>query len=231
MFEYTTAAVATLKDFLTSDRLASYRFFAHPSDDDRAAIDLYVWNTDLCASFYAPIQTVEVALRNALHREFSVIFRRLDWYSDHHFKGTAANLAGSLSEVASRLVRSGKTVDPRHIVAGLPFGFWTQLVSPGPNGNYTRSFWNAGLHKAFPRYPGGAREAQRRIRGELLALKDFRNRVAHHEPIHNKKPERQYERILRVAGWIDEILPSWVVSRPTCANTLSSRPYSPSKQL
>lgn len=224
MFDYDPVSVGALKTFLTDDRLKSYLAFAKPQANDRAAIELYVWNTALCAAFYTPIQVVEIALRNAIHREMSAIFGRPDWYSDRTFKRTGPSLVGSLVEVATRLTRSAKPVDPPHMIAGLHFGFWTQLLSPGPDGNYTRSFWNAGLHNAFPQYPGGARVAQRKIRQQFLALKDFRNRVAHHEPIHNKKPDDQYERMLRVAGWIDEILPKWIEHHSECRTMFLEKP-------
>jgi len=224
VFDYDLGTVALLKELLTADRLTSYLAFAKPPNDDRAAIDLYDWNTALCAAFYTPIQALEIALRNALHREMSSIFERADWYSDWAFKVTAASLVCSLAEAANRLTKTNKLVDPPHMIAALHFGFWTQLTRSGPDGNYKRLFWNAGLYNAFPHYPGDGKDADGKISRELLILKDFRNRVAHHEPIHNKKPERYYERILKVAAWVDPMLPKWIQHHSECPKLFQARP-------
>lgn len=120
-------------------------------------------------------------MRNAIHRELTTIFGTQAWYSEWRFKRAAPSMIANLIETAGRLVRDRKPVDPPHIVAGLHFGFWTQLLKKGPDGNYTRHFWNAGVSEAFRHFPGGARGNQGRINSEILALKDFRNRIARHE--------------------------------------------------
>ncbi|MDQ6941369.1 MAG: hypothetical protein M3169_02505 [Candidatus Eremiobacteraeota bacterium] len=135
-------------------------------------------------------------------------------------------MIGSLVEAAGRLVREKKPVDPSHMVAALHFGFWTQLLKSGPDGNYVRHFWNAGLSKAFRHFPGGSRRSRGSIDTEIRVLKDFRNRVAHHEPIHNKKPDHQYERIVRVAGWIDPTLAGWIGFHARCPSLLKTGPTS-----
>ena len=224
MFEYSPATIAALKRSLTADRLKSYRPLCVCPVDDRAVLGLYVWNTDVCSAFYAPLQMVEMAFRNAIHRQMSAVYGRDDWYSDWKFKKTAPSLVGSLVESAARLTRNARLVSPANMVASMHFGFWTQLIGPDPDGNYTRSFWNAGLYRVFSCYPGAARDAQRRIRREILILKDFRNRVAHHEPIHNKKPEQQYERTLSVAGWLDNALPGWIDAHSACRGLFAVRP-------
>jgi hypothetical protein len=209
VFSYEAAAVTAITATLSMDRLMSYRECEGSADNDARALELYVWNAGFAGSLFGPIQAVEIAFRNAIHRELSVIFATPAWYSDGKFKRLAPHLIGSLTEVA-----------------GLHFGFWTQLLKAGPDGNFTRQLWNAGLSEAFRHYPGGARTHQGQIRGELLRLKDFRNRVAHHEPLHNKRPDAEYERIVRVSSWVEPNLATWIEHHSRCRDLLASKPVS-----
>jgi hypothetical protein len=226
VFTYDAASVAAISATLSADRLLSYGTLATSSSDERTALDLYVWNAGFAGALFGPIQAVEVAFRNSIHREMSAIFGTPVWYSDYKFKTASPHLIGSLIEVAGRLTREKKPVDPPHMVAGLHFGFWTQLLKAGPDGNFTRKFWNAGLSEAFLHYPGGSRNHQGEIRGEIMRLKGFRNRVAHHEPLHNKRPEAEYERILRVSSWLEPALPRWIEHHSRCRKLLVTKPIS-----
>ncbi|HEX3463438.1 MAG TPA: hypothetical protein VHS78_05245 [Candidatus Elarobacter sp.] len=221
VFAYTVQDLIELEKLLSAERLGSYGPTGPPL---RATLDFYIWNTALSASFYGPLQALEIALRNALHREMSTACGRNDWYSARLFRRAAYDLTGSVAEVANRLTRGGKPVDPPHVVAGLHFGFWTKLIDAGPNGNRVRLLWNAALHRAFPNYPRGAQAHRGPIYGELLRIKDFRNRIAHHEPVHNKRPEREYRRLLAVANWIDGRLPLWIAHHARCATLLDQMP-------
>jgi hypothetical protein len=226
VFTYDVPSVTAIVDIISNDRLTSYQAAAEPTDVPSAALELYVWNVALSGAFFGPLQALEVAIRNALHRELTMMYTTAEWYRHKRFKSVAPYMIGSLVEAAGRLVHEKKPVDPPHLVAALHFGFWTQLLKRGPDGNYIRHFWNAGLYRAFRHYPGGARDNRGRINADVLALKDFRNRIAHHEPIHNKKPDHQYERVLRVASWIDPVLPCWIEFHGRCRSLLASKPAS-----
>ena len=65
---------------------------------------------------------------------------------------------------------------PGKVVAELMFGFWTYLFVDA----HEKTIWVPHLHKAFP--PGTDRNP---LNDALAALRDFRNRVAHHENILN----------------------------------------------
>src|SRR5882724_5116542 len=43
-------------------------------NDATTALDLYVWNLQVGASFYGPLAIFEVTVRNALHRELAALF-------------------------------------------------------------------------------------------------------------------------------------------------------------
>ena len=49
--------------------------------DREKALHLYTWNTALSAAFYGPLQGLEVALRNALHRQLTERYGA-EWYDN-----------------------------------------------------------------------------------------------------------------------------------------------------
>jgi hypothetical protein len=85
------------------------------------------------------------------------------------------NPRGKVQEARARCTSSsGATPVPGKIVAELMFGFWTYLVAD----SHEKTIWVPYLHKAFP--PGTDRD---RVSQALTAIREFRNRVAHHENI------------------------------------------------
>ena len=61
------------------ERLGTYLRAAQ--GDRKKALRLYTWNTALCAAFYGPLQGLEVALRNATHRQLAVCYGE-EWYDN-----------------------------------------------------------------------------------------------------------------------------------------------------
>ena len=55
---------------------------SNPSDDQtEIAVKLYAWNTALSATFYGPLQALEIALRNAIHKQMTNAFSET-WYDN-----------------------------------------------------------------------------------------------------------------------------------------------------
>lgn len=70
---------------------------------------------------------------------------------------------------------SGKgTPVPGKVVAEVMFGFWTYLTSNA----HEKNIWVPYLHSAYP-----PKTDRRKIHQTLYELREFRNRVAHHEPL------------------------------------------------
>ena len=64
---------------LSPERLATY--VAATGGDRERAMRLYTWNTAVSAALYGPLQGLEVALRNAMHRELGAAHGPA-WYDD-----------------------------------------------------------------------------------------------------------------------------------------------------
>jgi hypothetical protein len=187
------------------------------NDTDRA-LRLYVWNTEMSAAFYSALQGVEIALRNAVHRELSRVYGT-HWYD---------NPALPLSPVAKNLLREAKAaiaqrkkpVIPPRVVAELPFGFWVSLLGPGPSGLYEMRLWRPILYKAFP----NAKLMRKQVHLPLDQLRTLRNRIAHHEPIFQRRLADDYHSILQVLGWICADTAAWVDHHSTVQALLAARP-------
>jgi hypothetical protein len=209
-FAFNDEVLDALFAALSPERMATYILAA--GGDREKALRLYTWNTAVSAAFYGPLQGLEVALRNALHRELTAAHGPA-WYDD-----PACGLdAGALVRIAAagdNLRRSGYVVDPPHIVAELPFGFWVSLLGRGgraptlgaPRRNYEMTLWRPCLHRAFRHARLRRTEAHR----PLDYLRTFRNRIAHHEPIFTRHLEADYGSLLTVTGWICPRTREWI---------------------
>ncbi|HEV8712430.1 MAG TPA: hypothetical protein VGX03_06325 [Candidatus Binatia bacterium] len=216
-FSYDARLIAALEASLSTDRLTSY--LSATSGDKEAALRLYAWNTAISAAFYVPLQGLEVTLRNALHRELTSAFG-VPWY-DLLQRTFAPKETNRINEAKATLARSGKLIDPPHIVAELPFGFWISLLGPGPRGTYHNRLWIPALHKGFPH----TKQPRKEIHRPLDHLRLLRNRIAHHEePIFRRHLAADYETILRVLAWVSPEAANWVDHHATVLDILAERP-------
>jgi hypothetical protein len=219
-YPYDRAALNCVKTSQSPERLQVY-LVASNGDDERAA-KLYAWNTALSAAFYGPLQIVEVALRNAINRELTAHFRRLDWYDDGTFRLT--HFIESRIEAAKvELSTKGKPIDNPHLVAQLGFGFWNGLLGPGHMKLHEMRLWRFPLRRAFVNLPSATRLT---VHDDVNKLRMFRNGIAHHEAIFTRDHIADHQRILRVAGWLYAGLPSWVAHHSRCLAVIAQKPVS-----
>ncbi len=126
-FSYTDDILGQLSVSLSEERLTTYLDAA--DGDRKRAIRLHVWNTGISAAFYGPLQGLEVALRNAMHRRLAGAYGET-WYDN----GNAELDAGAREQIVhvrARLAGDGRADNPHRIVAGLSFGFWVALLRRG----------------------------------------------------------------------------------------------------
>lgn len=218
-----TRVQSLLERRLSVERLAPYR--AECAGDLNRAIALYEWNSDLAAAFWRTLGQVEIALRNAMHSTLADwaanTHGRVDWYADPARILTGAARA-DISAATRRATRArtpdtkSKTGNPGRIVAELSFGFWRYLLAA----KYDRTLWRMCLHQAFPGSSGSRRE----VHDAVARLHELRNRIAHHEPIHNRPLPRMHDEALRVVNWICPDTRGWIESGCRVPDLLGHRP-------
>ena len=190
---------------LSPERVRSYQRATngHP----REAIQLHVWNTLVSGAFYGPLQTVEIALRNAIHDRLSRS-QGPRWLQSHEIL-----LRRELEKVdeARRKLRR-KSLSSAQLVPELGFGFWVGLLDRRYD-----VLWRTELHRAFA--PGTARSG---LHKELVKLRDLRNRIAHHEPVHSLPLDEHHESLLWVLGMFSPVAAEWVSSHSRVPGILAT---------
>ncbi|MES9948961.1 MAG: Abi family protein [Candidatus Thiodiazotropha sp.] len=209
-FPFENEVLDALESSISPERITTY---THETNGDRElALRLYTWNTAISGAFYGPLQGLEVALRNAMHRHLSMVYGE-DWY-DNAACGLDAGALKRIDSARSKLIRNRYAADPPHMIAELPFGFWVSLLGKGGRGsypdtrkkNYDMTLWRPALYKAFP----NSRRSRSDTHRPLDYLRTFRNRIAHHEPVFNRHLEQDYRSILEVTGWICPNTADWI---------------------
>ncbi len=158
---------------LSRERLNKY--FAATGNDLNAALALYERNTRLSEAFYTPLQCMEICFRNKLDAQLTNVYGE-DWFRN----GKPPFAQDAIDSIQKEIVDLGKARKPitsGAIVAEMSFGFWVGLLGP----RYDATLWRRSLHIAFREH--GAPMRRDRVHGRFNAMRRFRNRIAHHEPI------------------------------------------------
>ena len=146
--------------------------------DTGAALTLYRHNIKLCQKCYGILNIFEVVLRNAINEHYKVHFADPDWIRNQLQPGgmleSHPQRAAVLNTIAD-LDNNGRYTNDR-VVSSVTFGFWTYLFTRVP---FRRG--GSTLLQVFPAKTIGL--GQRAVYNELQAIKNFRNRIAHHEAI------------------------------------------------
>lgn len=182
-----------LRERLSDERLS--RYLKETNDELAAALDLYERNTRLAEALYTPFQCMEVCLRNTLHNLLAERYGA-DW------PATGVLQLNPVSErMLNEAIREHRDPQPGDIVASLKFAFWVSLVGKP----YDATLWRQGLHKGF-REGGGRKRSV--VHGRFNALRRFRNRIAHHEPIYFRAMQMHGE-VIEAIGWMCADTQQW----------------------
>lgn len=211
---------------LTMDRLGSY--LAATGGDLVEAIDLYDWNTLVGAALHEDIGRLEVVFRNVLDASLvaygtaqgwsTVWYRRSQLFPGKH----GARAVGDIKKARDRATRGRAREVHGKVIAELSFGFWRFLCTPP----YLTSLWVPALTGAFPHHPehGDPRVVREAVNDRMQRVHFLRNRIAHHEPIHQRDLQRDINSIAELAGWICTDARDWLVVASRVADVVRRRP-------
>jgi hypothetical protein len=181
------------------------------------ALIAYRYNLKLSKEFYGVISIFEILLRNAINKHYQQQFQTTDWLLQQaNTNGIFSNLVFKVSnfetkkQISRAIQHLGKHYSHDRLVSSLSFGFWVYLFNALPHRIAGRT-----LHQIFTNRPKGT--LPKDIHAELLKIRDFRNRIAHQEPICFSSnhistiyAEEVYQLILKYIYWLgfntDELL-------------------------
>lgn len=210
-----------MASLIGKERLAPYLAFSN--GDQRNALELYVWNAALASAFLGPLGILEVALRNKLNTQLEAKFKA-PWYEDPNFVNIDKERFRHEVELAKAHIaraRPVRSVSIPNMVAQLRFSFWVSVLKPA----YSRTLWPI-VGPAFLKYTH-----RKSVMRHLEPLVTFRNRIAHHEPIHNRRPHERFDSILFVAKVLDPYLSQWIERQSRVRHLLSGGPVPPRIQF
>src|ERR1700730_16675886 len=185
---------------ISTARYAS--FLRAAAQDKDLARRIYVWDRDLATAILADLAIVEVALRNAMHTALTNSHGPF-WYEhialDDRSQGQIVRAWAYLDNPVQN-----DYATPGRLVAQCTFGMWVNLLDAGGYAGKApwrrqadyEDLWRTTLRSAFP---GGRAEARNDIdpnarftrawvHSVAKTVNVLRNRVAHHEPLHNGFP-------------------------------------------
>lgn len=209
-FSYDATIIPSLVAALSPTRFATYR---EAAGTDRRALQLYAWNTSVSGAFYGPLQTFEVALRNAVDGAISATHGER-WFDDPTVLRPSDNRM--VGDVVQRIYDAGKQPVPGRVIAELGLGFWVGLFANA----YDQTLWRSHLHRLFnPRV-----RDRRALHDSMDRLRTLRNRVAHHEPIFRRRLSDDNERLLALVGSLTSPTRLWLEHHSSVPTSLSTPP-------
>ncbi len=205
-----------LEYFLSEARLN--RFLAACSGSPSKAQNLYAINLKVSQSVYPILNLFEIFLRNAVNRQVVNYFDDADWiinqqngFMNHpDLARSGYFIKGNIQRAANVILKKSSTVTAGKIITEQSFAFWSSLFEP----HHFRLIGGAPL-QCFVNKPANINRSHVTIK--LNAVRNFRNRVYHNEPICFNGTAIDFsatytirQHILDMLNWIDPELTSFI---------------------
>lgn len=212
--------------YFSTERISKYAVAT--SYNKAKTMMLYKTNIAVSQSFIPLICVLEVALRNNINAVLTTHFGKANWiitekngFMDdpklQHFDKKTGKLVDNRYhlkqvEAAEKAIKKdNRKVIPGRVIAEQTFGFWTCFYSS----IIYKILQGVTIH-AFPNRPTSCNRST--IFDSLERIRNFRNRISHHEPIcfdkagHKNFSEAKqiHELIKEVLTWIDPDMTSFL---------------------
>lgn len=216
-FSYGAPIARDLEALISSKRYSTYLKKAGHKDD--FAFELYLYNARLAKAFLFPLHVAEVVVRNAIDEILCAQYTN-QWHMDAAFRSmiTSESLK-TLKKAIDRASKSGAPAQKDDVVSRLTFDFWSNLF----RSEYDRPLWQTNIKTLMPNNPAITRASLKTL---LVSINDFRNRIAHHEPIFALDVSLMYKEILQVVGYRSVTAENWIKCHSTVHKIMRSRPSS-----
>jgi hypothetical protein len=186
------------------------RYVSATGGNSRKSMTLYRLNLRLSQELFSVVSCFEIALRNAIDQHYTEK-KGPDWLRDAALPGGMYNVKNCGKTPYAILAALRRLIDytPSKLLAEMEFSFWRYTFAQ-------HQFYAGGqsLMAIFPAKPKsivGLRYNQNYIFKELEKINNFRNRLAHHEPvcfakglavIDTNSARQNYQRMLDLFKWM-----------------------------
>lgn len=219
----TAAQINTITTTLSPARIATFQAASGFTPGADVA-EKYSWHALTSGAFFVSLHMCEVALRNAIDTALTLTYGP-DWPWQAVFENGLPNPTGPVFKPKNELRRARAKFAPGatgKVVAELKFAFWCHLLTR----RYQNRIWDTHIRTVFPHLPtpytlSGGRNA---IHSQLDALRHFRNRIAHHEPILTEPLPSRQQSIRTLVAWRCADLANWHAGWEPLSTILAAKP-------
>lgn len=178
--------------YITEKRFSKYETFTQ-----------YEENLLLSKQYYIPLSILEVSLRNAINQHFEK-FYGAGWLV-HEASFLQKDHLSKIFDAKQKINSRKETLTKDKLIAELSFGFWVNLFKS----SYDRQMRITNLKQIFTNLP--TKDVKLINRNELFQtinhIRNFRNRIFHHEKIVNKSEFNNIENdINNILNYLDKDL-------------------------
>lgn len=202
-----------IEEIISSQRLG--RYLRAAGHDTNKAMKLYGWNMQLSEAFFPSLSAAEVCLRNKISKRLRELHGE-DWWCKSELLDQLGKAKGQMKWAQKKLRKKGDVTEGG-IIAELTFGFWAKMLLP----KYEQILWTE-FRSTFEQLPDNINYAQFFERCD--AIREFRNRIFHHEPIFDYDLSLREKEILELITWISPEKAKWVKPYSRVQVILRQRP-------
>lgn len=187
-------------NIISQERLTKYLRAA--GFDQERALALYGWNIQISEAFFPVLGASEVCLRNIISARLVSLYGQT-WWDDQAFMKQIRSRGTRIVKTARDKLRTKGAVTSGGMTPELNFGFWVNMLLP----RHELVFW-PDLHESFSNLP--ATVNYDRLYQRCDAVRDFRNRVFHHEPILHLNITKEYSQTMELITWLSPDKAKWI---------------------
>jgi hypothetical protein len=200
-------------NIIAQERLTKY--LTASGYDTQRALDLYGWNIQISEAFFPVLSASEVCLRNTVSARLLVLYGPI-WWNDSSFLTQIRNGKRIVKTARDKLKTKGP-VTSGGMTAELNFGFWINMLLP----RHELVFWSD-LHNSFNDLPATVTYPDLYKRCD--DVREFRNRVFHHEPILERNISQEYSQIMELITWLSPEKARWIKKYSRVMSVLRQKP-------
>ena len=202
-----------VSNIISQDRLTKYLIAS--GYDEQRALALYGWNIQMSEAFFPVLGASEICLRNLISARLVDLYGP-NWWDDRAFLTQIKEALGRVKTACKNLKPRGLVTSGR-MTAELSFGFWVNMLLK----RHEPFFWHD-FHAAFPALPAEVDYAK--LFRRCNSVREFRNRVFHHEPILKLDITQEYSQVMELIRWLSPKKAEWIKQYSRAMSVLRQRP-------